>query len=82
MTARVGLLVLTWAALVPPLALGQPRTPPDEMKTKTLVLYPAPAPKPVLKYLLLPTYLDRKPGNAAVWYGKVTAEQRKLFGNQ
>jgi hypothetical protein len=82
MTARLGLLVLTGAVLAPAVALGQPRNPPDETKTKTLVLHPAPAPKPALKYLLLPTYLDRKPGNAAVWYGKVTAEQRTAFGNQ
>ena len=82
MTMRLRLLILTWAVLVPSLAPAQPARPPDEIKTKKLVLYPAPAPKPALKYILLPPYLDRKPGNAAVWYGKVTAEQLNLFGNR
>jgi tetratricopeptide (TPR) repeat protein len=46
-----------------------------------LVLHPAAMPVPVMKYHLLPEFLDRLPGNAAVDYGKVTAEKYKTFGN-
>ncbi len=46
-----------------------------------IVLHPAPEPRPALKYRLLPDILDRKPGNAAVVYGKVKAEQPGFFGN-
>jgi hypothetical protein len=47
-----------------------------------LVLHPAAEPRPALKYQLLPPIMDRRPGNAAVLYGKVTAEQLPFFGNQ
>jgi hypothetical protein len=36
-----------------------------------LTVYPAPVPKPALKYHLLPTYLEKKPGNAALLYYRV-----------
>lgn len=50
--------------------------------TAKIAVYPAAAPSPALKYQLLPTLVDRRPGNAAVDYGKVTAEQTAFFGNQ
>ena len=37
--------------------------------------------RPSLKYQLLPPYATRIHGNAAVYYGKVTAEQQAIFGN-
>jgi len=46
-----------------------------------IVLHPAAEPKPALKYRLFPDILDRKPGNAAVVYGKVTAECLGFFGD-
>lgn len=46
------------------------------------VVHPADAPLPALKYQLLPPLIDRRPGNAAVWYGKVTAEQNAFFSNR
>jgi hypothetical protein len=36
-----------------------------------LTVYPAPIPRPALKYHLLPTYLEKKPGNAALLYYRV-----------
>lgn len=50
--------------------------------TVKLVLHPAAEPRPALRYQLLPPLVDRRPGNAAVLYGKVTAEQQQFFGNQ
>lgn len=44
-----------------------------------LVLHPAGAPRPALRYQLLPPLLDRRPGNAAVLYNKVPAEQTAFF---
>ena len=38
-------------------------------------LHPQAAPVPSLKYRLLPTRLEQNRGNAAVHYGKVTAEE-------
>lgn len=47
-----------------------------------ITLYPAAEPTPALKYRLLPKFIDRKPGNAAVFYGKVTAERGPFFRNR
>ncbi|HUT92253.1 MAG TPA: hypothetical protein VMY37_22350 [Thermoguttaceae bacterium] len=49
--------------------------------TLRLTVHPAAEPRPALKYQLLPRFLDRTPGNAAVDYGKVAAEQSAVFGN-
>ncbi len=55
----------------------------DEPEEPTrIILHPAAEPTPVLKYRLLPEFIDRKPGNAAVFYGKVTAERRYFFSNK
>jgi hypothetical protein len=51
----------------------------DRYPPVKIVLHPAAEPKPALKYRLFPDILDRKPGNAAVVYGKVRAEQETLF---
>ena len=62
--------------------LGGPEEQEDETKpTLTLVLHPAPEPRPALKYQFLPTVLERHHGNAAVYYGKVTAEQIAFFSD-
>ncbi len=52
-----------------------------EDKALRITVHPAPEPRPALKHQLLPEFLDRTPGNAAVDYGKVTAEQWAIFGN-
>jgi hypothetical protein len=44
-----------------------------------LVLHPMAAPRPALRYQLLPPLLDRGPGNAAVLYNKVPAERTVFF---
>lgn len=58
-------------------AFGDEEEPPIK-----LILHPAAEPQPALKYRLLPEFMDRIPGNAAVYYGKVTAEQTVFFGNR
>ncbi|MBN2296273.1 MAG: hypothetical protein JXM70_27835 [Pirellulales bacterium] len=71
-------LALATICLLPsPRAAGS-----DYTKLKKLVLYPAAAPRPALKYQLLPTPLERKPGNAAVFYGKTKCEQNSFFCNK
>ncbi len=54
----------------------------DKGKWVKLTLHPAAEPVPAMKYHLLPGLLERLPGNAAVDYGKVTAEKSATFGNQ
>src|SRR5262245_10893502 len=44
-----------------------------------LNISPMPAPKPALRYLLLPDVRDLTPGNAAQWYMRCFAEQRFFF---
>jgi hypothetical protein len=44
-----------------------------------LTLRPQAESKPALKYQLLPGFMDQIPGNAAVYYGKVMAEQQTFF---
>lgn len=41
-----------------------------------------PVPQPLLRYQLLPAVADQQPGNAAVWYGKVKAEQNRFFSDR
>ena len=52
-----------------------------EDKRLQISITPAAEPKPALKYQLLPRFMDCRAGNAAVDYGKVTAEQAKLFSD-
>jgi len=58
-------------------AHGQELAPPIKM-----VIYPAAEPRPALKHRLLPTYLDRAPGNAAVYLGKVNVETGNLLNSE
>ena len=60
---------------VAPLCGEEPATP---VKIR---LHPQAAPSPALKYRLLPGRLEQKRGNAAVHYGKVTAEEWTFFSN-
>lgn len=46
-----------------------------------VVLHPAKEAKPALKYQLLPPFKEWIQGNAAVYYGKVTAEETFFFGS-
>ena len=47
-----------------------------------LTLHPMAASSPALKYRLLPTYTEQISGNAAVYYGKIKAEEDAFFGNR
>lgn len=51
----------------------------DDTTPIKLTLHPAAEPSPALKYRLLPTAAEQVSGNAAVPYGKVTAEQWTFF---
>jgi len=90
MRLRWSYLLLVWLAMSPAAALSQvasvapakPAAAKDEPETVKLVLHPAPEPRPAMKYFLYPPLLERRPGNAAVLYGKVTAEQQQFFGNK
>ena len=46
-----------------------------------IILHPMAAPRPALKYRLLPPFGELKPGNAAVFYNKVPAEIGKQFND-
>ncbi len=75
--------VVLMATLLAGLALparGQLTSSDDREKPARLSIHPQGEPVPALKYQLLPTMLERRPGNAAVDYGKVTAE-RPLFSD-
>ncbi len=90
MKRALGFLLLTWVILTPSLVAGQSvqsakgkrAADEDKVPAVKLVLHPAAEPRPALKYLLTPPLIDQRPGNAAVLYGKVTAEQQRFFGNE
>lgn len=72
------ILVVVATAIGSPIVLGeQPREP--EKKVVKITLHPMPAPRPALKYQLLPPYLKQRPGNAAVWWNRIPAEQTAFF---
>lgn len=75
MRRRAGILVAL-VLLAPFAARGQQKS---EEQTVKIVLYPAAEPKPALKYVLLPPLLERRPGNAAVLWNRVPAEQTRFF---
>ena len=52
---------------------------PDRPPAVKITLYPAASPVPALRYQLLPAFEERRPGNAAVLYGKVKAEEDPFF---
>jgi hypothetical protein len=79
-TATLG-LAAAWVAAAIAISLAPPARAAGEPKPLELVVHPAPAPYPVMKYLFHPDLAHRYPGNAAVEYGKVTAEQGQTFGN-
>ncbi|HEX2475147.1 MAG TPA: hypothetical protein VHK01_10390, partial [Lacipirellulaceae bacterium] len=54
--------------------LGAEPSSPEE-----LTLHPVAVPRPALRYRLLPSAVDQLPGNAAVEYGKVMAEEWTYF---
>src|SRR5262245_18818035 len=47
--------------------------------TIRLNVRPTPAPKPALKYQLLPEVRELNPGNSVQWYVRCFAEQRNFF---
>ncbi len=55
----------------------------EDSKAPTKIsLHPSKEPKPALKYKLLPSRVEQIAGNAAVYYGKVTAKQSGFFSNR
>jgi hypothetical protein len=86
MRSFISVIVVSLGALLPGLNATAVASPPAAENRKVevipIVLHPMPEPKPALKYNLFPTYLDRRPGNAAVHYGKVKSEQNAFFSNR
>jgi hypothetical protein len=72
-----GIFVILAASVVS--AIAQSPDVPEEEKTVKMVLYPAAEPRPALKYQLLPPFLERRPGNAAVWWNRIPAERNGFF---
>ena len=66
------------AAVVSPLAVSSASSA-EEEKTMQIVLHPAAEPCPALKYQLLPPFLERRPGNAAVWWNRLPAERMQYL---
>jgi hypothetical protein len=89
MRANIQILLTLMTMWLPSVAFGQTAYPwgaPVENSEKAnreqavqIVLHPAAAPRPALKYQLLPPFLDRRPGNAAVWWNRIPADQTHFF---
>jgi hypothetical protein len=75
-------MLVTLAAVLAPaaaVAQGAAPQPPEAPKSVRITLHPMPEPRPALKYQLLPPFLERRPGNAAVWWNRLLA--RRWFLN-
>jgi hypothetical protein len=68
------ILVVAFAPL--PLRAQNPAEPPKVVK---ITLHPMAAPGPALKYRLLPSVLDTRPGNAAVLWNRIPSERTAYF---
>ncbi|MBN1591588.1 MAG: hypothetical protein JW888_18885 [Pirellulales bacterium] len=51
----------------------------DATPVTRLTVHPAAAPRPALKYKLLPGFFEKRPGNAAVVYNRLWAENYQLY---
>lgn len=85
----IALICLSVLAVSSESVRGQtdPAAPNDDgielLETRTvLALAPADEPRPALKHQLLPSLIERRPGNAVVFYGKVKAEQTAFFNSK
>ena len=78
MRSIAGILFLATTILLPVAASGQEK---EDEKSVQIVLYPSPEPRPALKYQLLPPFLERRPGNAAVWWNRLPAERSHFYAN-
>ena len=77
MKMRFTAILVLAAALMPSLASAQkPAEPPKVVK---ITLHPMAEPRPALKYRLFPSILDCRPGNAAVWWNRIPAENWRYF---
>jgi len=74
------LVFLTWSTLTTSLP-GAPQ-PTNDAQELQLVVHPAPEPRPALRYRLLPPPAEQIAGNAAVYYGKATAQQHYFFADR
>jgi len=87
MKVRHGILVALGMVLVPPAVVGQVTAlsvpaqaeKPDSEKSVPLIIHPASEPQPSLRYQLLPPFIERRPGNAAVWWNRLPAEETHFF---
>jgi hypothetical protein len=89
MSRRIGIFIAAGLLLFGPAALGQvtmlwqspgaAKDKPESERSMPIVIHAASAPLPVLKYQLLPPYIERRPGNAAVWWNRIPAEQTTFF---
>ena len=73
MKLHQALLIVLTALLVPSPASGQ--QPAEPQPVVKITLHPMPPPRPALQYQLLPPLLERRPGNAAVWWNRIPAER-------
>jgi len=80
MKFQTGIFIIAWMCLLPLTVLGEDASKQEsKIKTVKITLHPMAEPRPALKYKLLPAFIDLKPGNAAVFYNKLTAEEQTLF---
>jgi hypothetical protein len=53
----------------------------EKIRTVKIVIHPMPEPRSAMQYQLFPPLIDRKPGNAAVLYNRIPAENTTIFGD-
>ncbi len=86
MKVPLEILATLAAVLMPAAAVAQAAAPqptaapkgaqPSAVATSVrITLHPMPEPRPALKYQLLPPFLERRPGNAAVWWNRLLARR-------
>lgn len=85
MRRRFGTLVIIAAAiaLLAPVAMAADKEAEEDTSLKIIkiTLHPTPAPRPALKYQLLPPLVDRRPGNAVTQYLKAPHEYANMYSD-
>jgi hypothetical protein len=82
MRYRIGIIIACIISM-PMAVLGEDAAKQEsKITTVKIVLHPMAEPQPALKYKLLPAFIELKPGNAAVFYNKISAGEARFFSDE
>jgi hypothetical protein len=81
MKSQFTIIMAALVFLMPTAVISEDAAKESGIPTVKITLHPMAEPRPVLRYKFLPSYIDRKPGNAALFYNKILIESHAIFND-